>query len=482
MTQERAPLWDALIKHTAIAGAQFHIPGHRSGQAIPDEFLQFAGAGIFKLDLTEIPGLDDLHQPQEAIADAMALAAEAYGAEKSFFLVNGTSCGLMALILACCGPGDKIIVPRNAHRSVLSGRVLSGAVPIYYQPAVIDDFGCFVGPDYLEIEKLLNENINSKAVLAVNPTYYGIAGNLNQLAGICHQADVPLVVDEAHGTHLRFHRDLPSDALSSGADAVVQSTHKTGGSLTQSSLLHLKGPRIDADRVAEALRMVQSTSPSYPLLASLDLARRQLALRGRGLLEKTLQLAHWCRDKLSRIPGVKVLGPEHLGAAGAHYLDPTRLTISLLPLGLTGHGTAELLHRKYRVFVEMADTAGVVAVLSLGTTQEDCRLLVDAIEEIAASEAGPPLQLPETLQLPRPKVAISPREAWQSPGKDVLLESSLDCICGETVAVYPPGIPAICPGEAITQPVLDCLLEVRQRGCHVQGPRDATLKKIRVLS
>lgn len=481
MTQEKAPLWDALMKQAAVTGAQFHIPGHGSGKAIPDEFLQFAGTGVFQLDLTEIPGLDDLHNPQEAIADAMRLAAEAYGADKSFFLVNGTSCGLMALILTCCGPGDKIIVPRNAHRSVVSGLVLSGASPVYYQPAALGNFGCLVGPDYFQIKKLLNENKNVKAVLAVNPTYYGIAGDISALAGVCHGAGAPLVVDEAHGAHLRFHRELPPDALSCGADAVVQSTHKTGGSLTQSSMLHLKGKRVDPERVAEALRMVQSTSPSYLLMVSLDLARRQLALRGGELLEKTLQLARWCRDKLSGVPGVKILGQEHLGAAGAEHLDPTRLTLSLLPLGLTGHRTAELLHRRHRIFVEMADDAGVVAVISLGTTTEDCRRLVEAVQEIAATEAGDPLHFPETLKLPRPMVVVSPREAWQKPGKDVSLENSLDCICGETVAVYPPGIPVVCPGEAITQPVLDYLLEVRQRGLQVQGPGDASLRKLRVI-
>ncbi|WP_333870828.1 aminotransferase class I/II-fold pyridoxal phosphate-dependent enzyme [Desulforamulus putei] len=481
MTQQRAPLWEALVKHLTAPGAQFHIPGHRSGEAIPPEFLQLAGPGMFRMDLTEIPGLDDLHNPQGAIAEAMELAAGAYGADKSFFLVNGTSCGLMALILACCGPGDKIIVPRNAHRSVVSGLILSGAIPVYYQPAVLDDFACLAGPDVLQIKKLLSENRDVKAVLAVNPTYYGVAGDIASLSAVCHGAGVPLLVDEAHGAHLRFHPELPPDALSCGADAVVQSTHKTGGSLTQSSMLHLKGKRVDHGRVAEALRMLQSTSPSYLLMVSLDVARRQLALKGRELLDKSLRLAGWCRDKLSKMQGLRVLNRERLGAAGAAFLDPTRLTISLLPSGLTGYRTAELLHHRYHVHVEMADAAGVVAVISLGTNVEDCRRLIWAIEELVVTEAGDPLHLPEPPRLPPPVVALAPREAWQKPGKDVSLENSLGMICGETVAVYPPGIPVICPGEVIEQPVLDYLLEVRQQGLHVQGPGDGKLRKLRVL-
>ncbi|CCO08560.1 aminotransferase class I/II-fold pyridoxal phosphate-dependent enzyme [Desulforamulus hydrothermalis] len=480
MNQQKAPLWEALVKHAHGAAAQLHIPGHRSGQAIPPEFLQLAGQAVFTLDVTEIPGLDDLHNPQGPLAEAMALAAAAYGAEQSFMLVNGTSCGLMALIMACCGPGDKIMVPRNAHRSVVSGLILSGAHPVYYQPGVLDDFACLTGPDVCQIKQLLKENREVKAVLAVNPTYYGVAGDIAALAGLCHAAGIPLLVDEAHGAHLRFHPQLPPDALSCGADAVVQSTHKTAGSLTQSALLHVQGARVDRSRLAEALRMLQSTSPSYLLLASLDTARRQLALQGRQLLDQALVLARRCRKQLAGIAGVKVLSRHHLGGAGAAWLDPTRLTVSLLPAGLTGYQTADLLHRRYQVNVEMADAANVVAVISIGTREEDCRQLIKAVAELAGA-AGAPVCWPALPQLPAPEVALPPREAWQHPGQYVALEKCLDLISGETVAVYPPGIPVVCPGEVIRQPVLEYLLAVRQQGVHIQGPADHTLRSLRVL-
>lgn len=481
MSQHKAPLWEALFQHQQTHSAQFHIPGHHSGAGLSAEWLELAGQAFFAMDLTEIPGLDDLHNPQGVIAEAQDLAAQVFGAEKSFFLVNGTSCGLEALLLACCKEGDSVIIPRNAHRSVLGGLILSGAKPIYYQPQMIADFGCLGGPDTTQIKKILAENNEAKALLAINPTYYGACGDLVAVAKECHRMGVPLLVDEAHGSHLAFHRNLPADALSCGADAVVQSIHKTGGSFTQSSLLHLQGERVAAGRVAEALRLVQSTSPSYLLMASLDLARRQLALRGEALLEETLQLACWCRDKLTRIPGVRVLGRTDLANTSKVFLDETRLTISLLELGFTGTRTAEILHRKYGVVVEMADYASVVAVLSLGTTPQDCERLVEAIRTMALEAPGIRLTLPETLLLPAPSVMMSPREAWQRQSRPILLEESLGTVSGEIISVYPPGIPVLCPGEKITQQVLDYLQEVRERGYQLQGPRDPALQTIRVL-
>ncbi|GAB6179071.1 aminotransferase class I/II-fold pyridoxal phosphate-dependent enzyme [Desulfotomaculum defluvii] len=481
MDQNSAPLWEAIENQINSMSVQFHIPGHKRGQAIPDEFKKVAGQNIFLMDLTEIPGLDDLHNPQEAIAEAQALAADLYGADRSYFLINGTSCGIVALIMSLCRQGDKIIVPRNAHRSVLSGLVISGATPIYYQPATLPYFGCLVGPDPAQIQDLLEKHKEVKAVMAVSPTYYGVLGDVTDVANICHRFGVPLLVDEAHGSHLRFHPQLPPDALTSGADAVVQSTHKTGGSLTQSSMLHLKEERIAPGLVTEALRMVQSTSPSYILMASLDLARLQMARQGKELLDFTLALTHWCREKLLCIPGVRLLSVEHLGLPGARYLDATRLTISLLERGLTGYQTAELLQKKYGVITEMADYASVVAILSLGSHFEDCSRLVEAIGQIVQLESGEPLVIPKTIAMPPPEVILSPRVAWQSSNQRILLKDCLGRISGETVAVYPPGIPVICPGEKITAQVLEYLFEVRDQNLKIQGPADSTLKSLKVV-
>lgn len=481
MNQNDAPLWQAIKKQLNSRSVQLHIPGHNRGRAIANEFKTMAGQGIFQMDLTEIPGLDDLHNPQEVIAEAQALAADLYGADRSYFLINGTSCGIIALIMSLCKQGDKIIIPRNAHRSVLSGLVLAGAEPVYYQPAVLPGFGCLVGPEPVQIKNLLQRYNDVKAVMAVSPTYYGVLGDIAGVAEVCKRARVPLLVDEAHGSHLRFHPKFPPDALSSGADAVVQSTHKTGGSLTQSSLLHLRGKQIAAVLVAEALRMVQSTSPSYILMASLDLARWQMAQQGKELLGQTLELAHWCREKLLGIPGVRLLKVEDLGLPGAMYLDATRLTISLLNLGLTGYQTAEFLAEKYGVIVELADYASVVAILSVGSRSEDCHRLVEAIGQIVLLQSGRPLAMPQRIFMPDPEVVLSPRAAWQNPSQRTSLEQCLGQISGETVAVYPPGIPVICPGEKITAAVLEYLLEVRAQGYKIQGPEDPTLMTLRVL-
>ncbi|MEG6521320.1 aminotransferase class I/II-fold pyridoxal phosphate-dependent enzyme [Desulfotomaculum sp. 1211_IL3151] len=481
MNQKDAPLWQAIKKQVNSRSVQLHIPGHNGGQAIASEFKTIAGRGIFQMDLTEIPGLDDLHNPGDVIAKAQALAADLYGADKSYFLINGTSCGIIALIMSLCKQGGKIIIPRNAHRSVLSGLVLAGAEPIYYQPAVLPGFGCLVGPEPVQIRDLLQKHRDVKAVIGVSPTYYGIVGDIAGVAKICKMAGVPLLVDEAHGSHLRFHPEFPPDALRSGADAVVQSTHKTGGSLTQSSLLHLKGEQIEAGLVAEALRMLQSTSPSYILMASLDLARRQMAQQGKDLLSHTLELSHWCREKLLGIPGVRLLSVEELGLPGAMYLDPTRLTISLLELGLTGYQTAELLAERYGVIVEMADYASIVAILSVGSRLEDCHRLVEGIGKIAVLPSGKPRAIPQTVVMPAPEVVLSPREAWQRLGQRTSLEQCLGQISGETVAVYPPGIPVVGPGEKITASVLAYLLEIRAQGYKIQGPEDPTLMTLKIL-
>lgn len=478
MGQERAPLWDALLEQRKACRAQLHIPGHRGGQGLPIDFLRVSSADIFAMDLTEIPGTDDLHNPQGPIAEAQALAAELYGADRSFFLVNGTSVGLMALIMACCGTGDKIIVPRNAHRSVLSGLVMSGAYPIYYRPSTIEHYNCLAGPEDSKIQEIYHKYSGIRAVLAINPTYYGVAGEMVSLAKFCHRKRVPLLVDEAHGSHLRFHPAFPPDALSSGAAAVVQSTHKMGGSLTQSSLLHLKGELICHRRVADALRMLQSTSPSYLLMASLDLARRQLALSGTSIWQHAYLRARWCRERLAKIEEVRVLELGYAGQAGFRDLDPTRLTISVK--GLTGYQLANILFQKNGVVVEMADYTSVVAVISLGTSNADCRRLIWAIKEVA-SGSNFSVGFSEAKEIPDPVLELSPREAWLRSNKTIDFEQCRELVSAEAIAVYPPGIPVLCPGERITKPVFEYLREARSLGFKIQGPADTSLQTIRII-
>ncbi|MDD4239390.1 MAG: DegT/DnrJ/EryC1/StrS family aminotransferase [Desulfotomaculaceae bacterium] len=475
--QGQAPLFEALCRHTEKNTANLHIPGHRQGRSIPEGLLSLGNKDLFSLDLTELPGLDDLHNPSGPIHLAQELAANLYGADRSFFLVNGTSTGIHALLIATVGQGQ-VIVPRNAHRSVLGGLVLAGADPVYVIPELIPEFGLDCGVTPTTVRVALEDNPASAAIMAVSPNYYGVIGDLPGYVEAAHRVDKPLLVDEAHGAHLRFHPALPKDAMACGADAAVQSTHKLGGSLTQSSVLHLQGAFIDQHDVAAALRLLQTTSPSYLLMVSLDLARRQLALRGKGLLDQALELAYRLREQLSMIDGVSVLSPEHL-PMGAR-LDPTRLVISVRKLGLSGYQVQQLLAERYRVYIEMADSAHVVAIVSIGSVRADCEELARAMEDIAARE-----RKTESISLIAPPdnftVLMKPREAWFAKVHQIPLVEASGRISAETIAVYPPGIPAVNPGEEITVDVINYLTAVRKMGLPCQGPSDPTLKTITVV-
>ncbi len=478
--QSRAPLFEALVRHAAKNPAGFHIPGHGQGKALPAELLTLEGQALFAFDLTELPGLDDLHNPHGPIARAQELAAKIYGADRSFFLVNGTSVGIQALLTAQAGHRE-VIVPRNAHRSVLGGLVIAGADPVYVMPEIIPEFGVDCGVPPLRIRQALKSHPGAAAVLAVCPNFYGVLSDLAGQAVAAHEADKPILVDEAHGAHLRFHPGLPADAMASGADAVVQSTHKLGGSLGQSSILHLREGIVDSDAVAAALRLLQTTSPSYILMASLDLARRQMALQGEFLLEKVLELSRYVSERLSRIKGLRILTADYLpeGCFGQE-LDPTKLVISVRGLGLTGYQVSGLLAGRYNVFVEMADAGNIVAFISIGSTQGECDALVNALEDIAARDI-----LPAVTALPNVPASfikrMKPREAWFARSRKAPLAEARGRICAETVAVYPPGIPAVNPGEEITEEIHEYLTLVSGMRLPCQGPSDPTLKSIKIV-
>jgi len=482
LDQNSAPLFEALYRYGGQEIAHLHTPGHCRGRGMPEELVSFTGRAVYSLDLTELPGLDDLHNPRGVIARSQELAAAAFGADHTFFLVNGTTVGIQALLLAAVGEGT-VILPRNMHRSVLGGLILSGADPVYMVPPVFPGFGfaASITPEQLRVT--LAEYPEARAVMMAHPNYYGVAGDLSALVSVVHEVDKPLLVDEAHGAHLFFHPALPPAALSAGADASAQSTHKLGGALTQASMLHLKGLRLDRERVAAALRYQQTTSPSYILMASLDLARRQLALHGRPLLERAVELAEKTRRRLAAIKDLVVLGPEHAGEAGICVFDPTRLVICVRGLGLSGYQVQEMLARCYRVQVEMADWHNVVALVSIGTAAGDCERLVQAMVGISCREARPvgvmDFAVPE---LPVScKKQVKPREAWFAPSYRVPLAKAKGRISSEMVAVYPPGIPVLCPGEEVTGEVYEYLSVVRQKGLPCQGPEDRTLATLKVV-
>ncbi len=477
MCNEHAPLFEALLKHISKNPFSFHVPGHGRGKRLPEELISPGGRSLFSLDLTELPGTDDLHNPNGPIARAQELAACVYGAGKSFFLINGSTVGIQALIAAVVGP-KKVIVPRNAHRSVLGGLIVSGADPVYVETETIPVFGVDCGVSALTVQRALEGHPQVAAVLTVRPGYYGVARDLEGLVAVVHERDKPLLVDEAHGAHLRFHHGLPKDAMAAGADASVQSTHKLGGALGQCSMMHLQERFIDGDRVKAALGLLQTTSPSYILMTSLDLARRQMALEGEALLERALQLARQARRRLSCVKGIRVLTEDCL--TGNIWLDKTKLVISVQGLGITGYQAGSLLAERYNVFVEMADVNNIVAFVTIGATGRDCDALVSAMEDIAVRE-----RLPVKVKLPGAPPGwnkrMKPRDAWFSPSQRVPLTEAKGRICAEPVAVYPPGIPAVNPGEEITSEVQEYLVSIGDMGLPCHGPSDLTLKTIKVV-
>lgn len=473
----RAPLYEAIVKHVGSKPASFHTPGH-CGRGLPEEFLSL-GHKLLEMDLTEINGLDDLSQPRGPIAEAQELAAALYGADNTFFLVNGSTTGLQALLTAVAGARE-VIVPRNAHRSVLGGLIIAGADPVYAEPEIIPGFGLDCGVSPVKIRQLLNQHPSAAAVMAVYPNYYGIAGDLKGQAEAAHRADRPLLVDEAHGPHLRFRQGLPQDAMAAGADACVQSTHKLGGSLTQSSMLHLGGSMVQAEKVSAALRLLNTTSPSYLLMASLDLARRQLALKGEELLAGALELARQVREQLSQVNGLRVLQAEHLPGA-PHRLDPSKLVVSVREIGLSGYQVAGLLAERYGVFVEMADSVHVVAFISIGTVRGDCDALVYALKDIAARDRQPAGPALPPIMTAGYKKRMKPRDAWFSPAQRVFLKEAVGRIAAESVAVCPPGIPAVNPGEELTGEVIEYITELSRLGLTCHGPSDPSLKTLKVV-
>jgi len=492
--QARAPLFEALRDYAQKDMAPFHTPGHKQGRGIDPEMLELLGENLFKIDLTELPEVDNLHDPDGVIKEAQALAAEAHGADASFFLVNGSTTGNNVMVMTVCDPGDRIIIPRNAHKSVLGGIILSGARPAFVRPQWDDALCVAHGITPEDIEAALISYPDAKAVLLVHPTYFGGVADLKRIADLCHAHGKPLLVDEAHGPHFHFHDGLPVSAIAAGADMAVQSTHKIVSGMTQASLLHVKQRAgadgkelINVNRVRNVLQLIHSTSPSYVLLASLDVARRQMALQGSRLLGETLALAESARQRLNGIEGVYVFGKERCQGGGLHDLDLTKLTINVTGLGMTGFMALDVLNEEFGIQSEMATLHNVLLIVSIGNTARDLDRVVAAFEVLArrARQFGTmgTAALPTSLPLPTtlPEARLTPRDAFFAATDTIPFETSMGQVCAEIVAPYPPGIPILAPGEVITDEAVAYLKVVHQMGGFINGPEDVRLRTIKVV-
>ncbi|MBD1884486.1 aminotransferase class I/II-fold pyridoxal phosphate-dependent enzyme [Microcoleus vaginatus] len=513
-SQTKTPLLDALRDRTNQPHAPFYAPGHKRGQGISQPLIDLFGVTVFRSDLPELPELDNLFNPEGAIAEAQDLAAEAFGAQSTRFLANGSTCGIIAAILATCSPGDKIILPRNIHSSAISGLILSGAIPIFVSPEYNPDWDIANSITPQATASALEQHPDAKAVMIVYPTYHGVCGDLRAIAQITHQYNIPLLVDEAHGAHFNFHPNLPEPALSAGADLTVQSIHKTLSAMTQASMLHVKGDRIDIQKLNRALQLVQSTSPSYLLLASLDAARQQIALHGKELMAQTLQLAEKARSRISQIPGLSVLEP--LNTPGFAALDRTRLTVKVSDLGITGFTADEILHSQLGVTAELPMLQHLTFIISLGNTESDidnlvkaCTLLegrrkkeegssaTDSVTDVTdvrkkeevrkkKSERRSPMSdgrfaHSPTLPLSPSPPLLSPREAFFFAAETVPADKAVDRLSAELICPYPPGIPVLMPGEIITPAAVDYLQQVLAAGGKITGCSDRNLQTLKVV-
>ncbi|MBI4783456.1 MAG: aminotransferase class I/II-fold pyridoxal phosphate-dependent enzyme [Oscillatoriophycideae cyanobacterium NC_groundwater_1537_Pr4_S-0.65um_50_18] len=477
MPQTATPLLDALCAAAQAPRAAFHTPGHKKGQGSPASLTNLLGRAVFAADLPELPELDNLFAPSGVIQAAQELAAEAFGADRTWFLANGSTCGIEAAVLATCNPGDKIILPRNSHQSAIAGLILSGAIPVWIEPDSDPVWNVAHGISPAALEAALAQHSEAKAVLVVSPTYYGVCSDLTAIAHLTHHYDLPLLVDEAHGAHFAFHPDLPTPALQAGADLTVQSIHKTLAALTQAAMLHTQGNRVDDDRLSRCLQLVQSTSPNYLLLASLDAARQQMATQGKALLTQTLKLAAIARTHLSQMPGLAVL--QTVKAPGFHRLDPTRLTVDVSGWGLTGFEADERLHQTLGVTCELPGLQHLTFILTHGNTAAEIDRLIQAFQTLATQQSpAVALRLPPA---PLPSASISPRQAFFSASETVPIATAVGQCSAELICPYPPGIPALFPGEMITAEAIAYLQQILALGGVLTGCADVDLRTLKIV-
>lgn len=487
--QKKTPYFSVLKKYVEDKILTFHCPGHQQGKGVYKEFKDFLGKNAFRADVCPLYGMDDLQQPKSIVKEAQRLAALAYDADDTYFLINGSSSGNQAMIMAICNPGDKIIIPRNAHKSVTSALILSGAQPVY----VLSEFDEEMQVDHAmtvkATEKILKNNLDVKAVFILSPTYYGATADMSSLIDLVHSYDKIALVDEAWGPHLHFNNNLPISAMSAGADMCVNSTHKLISGMSQASMLHLKGNRVDKGRLQAVLRIFLSTSPNSSLIASLDVARMQMALEGEKLLNAGIALGDYAREKIEKIPGFKVYGRNIIGRPGVHDYDPTRLVFTAKELGFSGYTVEKLLRNKYNIQIEMADLFNNVVLITLGHTKKDIDVLVKALVDISVKckenvegnelfnkKTGEAFKLPDF-----PHQVLTPREAFVAEYRTIKFSKSAGLISNEIITPYPPGIPILCPGEMITQDIIDYLQIELKAGAHIQGPIDSNLDTIRVI-
>ena len=476
--QAASPLFEALSMYRASRVVPFDVPGHKQGRGTP-ELTEFLGKQCLSIDVNSMKPLDNLSHPTSVIKEAEALAAEAFGADAAFFMVGGTTSAVQAMIMSVCKGGDAIILPRNVHKSAINALILCGIKPVYVDPGTDPRLGISLGMSAEDVEAAVKSCPHAKAVFVNNPTYYGVCPDLRRIADITHAAGMALLADEAHGTHFYFGEGLPLPAMAAEADMSSVSMHKTGGSLTQSSLLVVKSGRVDPSYVRTVISLTQTTSASYLLMSSLDIARKALATNGSETFRKVLDLAMYAREEINAIGGYYAFSREIINGRDAFDFDATKLSVHTL--GLAGIEIYDILRDGYGIQIEFGDAANMLAIISVGDNRYAIERLVSSMSEIKRLN-GREGQCLWDHEYIAPVVMLSPQEAFYAKRRAVPLASSGGEISSEFVMCYPPGIPILAPGELITPDALGYIAYAKAKGSLVMGPKDMTLENIEVVN
>lgn len=476
--QNRAPIYEALQKFRKARVVPFDVPGHKRGRGNP-ELVSFLGQQCVGIDVNSMKPLDNLCHPVSVIREAEELAADAFGAANAFLMVGGTTSAVQSMVLTICKRGDEIILPRNVHRSVINALVLCGAIPVYVNPEVDNCLGISLGMKREQVERAIKEHPNAKAVLVNNPTYYGVCSDLRAIVKMAHQNHMLCLADEAHGTHFYFGNSMPVSAMEAGADMAAVSMHKSGGSLTQSSFL-LVGPHVHAGYVRQIINLTQTTSGSYLLMSSLDISRRNLALRGQKVFENVTELAQYAREEINAVGGYYAFGKELMNGDSVFDFDPTKLSVHTLDIGLAGIEVYDILRDEYDIQIEFGDIGNILAYISIGDRMQEVERLVSALAEIRRcfqrDKAGMLSQ-----EYIDPLVVKSPQDAFYAEKESLPLRETLGRVCSEFVMCYPPGIPILAPGEQVTKEILDYIEYAKAKGCSMTGPEDPKIENLNVL-
>ena len=478
MDQTKAPIYEALKNLKSMRIVPFDVPGHKRGRGNP-ELSAFLGERCLEVDVNSMKPLDNLCHPVSVIKEAEELAAEAFGAKHAFFMVGGTTSAVQSMILSAVKAGEKIILPRNVHRSVINAMILCGAIPVYVNPETTEQLGISLGMKVSEVKRAIAEHPEAKAIVVNNPTYYGICSDIKTIVKLAHDNNMLVLADEAHGTHFYFCDDMPPAAIHSGADIAAVSMHKSGGSLTQSSFL-LTGEGVNADYVRQIINLTQTTSGSYLLMSSLDLSRRNLAINGKEIFGKIKSMVNYARSEINEIGDYYAYSSELVNGDSVFAFDETKLSIHTLNTGLAGIEVYDILRDDYDIQTEFGDMGNLLAYISVGDREKDIERLISALSEIRRRFKRDKTGMLDTEYI-SPKVIETPQKAFYADKEQIPIAQSANRVCSEFVMCYPPGIPILAPGELITPQIIEYISYAKEKGCTLLGTEDINTNLVNVL-